>query len=96
MEKKYKIEDGEHKGEVIVSWIITHACQDLINSFDELITHYQVGKSTRNSVQRDNHFETRLSDKLTNFVSNIVAFFVSQKRVKVIPDFISVANKTCS
>lgn len=69
MEKKYKIEDGEHKGEVIVSWIITYACQDLINSFDELITHYQVGKPTRNSVQRDNHFETRLSDKLTNFVS---------------------------
>lgn len=28
MEKKYKIEDGEHKGEVIVSWIITHACQE--------------------------------------------------------------------
>lgn len=28
MEKKYKIEDGEHRGEVIVSWIITHACQE--------------------------------------------------------------------
>ena len=27
-EKKYQIEDGEHKGEVIVSWIITHACQE--------------------------------------------------------------------
>lgn len=26
--KKYKIEDGEHIGEVIVSWIITHACQE--------------------------------------------------------------------
>ena len=26
--KKYQIEDGEHKGEVIVSWIITHACQE--------------------------------------------------------------------
>lgn len=45
-------------------------------------------------MQRDNSFETRLSDKLTNFVSNIVAFFVLQKRVKTIPTFISVANKT--
>lgn len=26
--KKYQIEDGEHIGEVIVSWIITHACQE--------------------------------------------------------------------
>ncbi len=26
--KKYQIEDGEHRGEVIVSWIITHACQE--------------------------------------------------------------------
>lgn len=26
--KKYEIEDGEHRGEVIVSWIITHACQE--------------------------------------------------------------------
>ena len=25
---KYKIEDGEHKEDVIVSWIITHACQE--------------------------------------------------------------------
>lgn len=46
-------------------------------------------------MQRDNSFETRLSDKLTNFASNIVAFFVLQKRVKTIPTFISVANKTC-
>lgn len=47
-------------------------------------------------MQRDNSFETRLSDKLTNFVSNIVAFFfVSQKRVKAIPTFINIANKTC-
>lgn len=74
---------------------ITNGSVVLINSFDELITHYQVGKPTRNSVQRDNPFETRLSDKLTNFVSNIVAFFVSQKRVKAIPTFISVAKKTC-
>lgn len=28
LEKKYEIEDGEHRGEVIVSWIITHACQE--------------------------------------------------------------------
>lgn len=28
IEKKYQIEDGEHKGEVIVSWIITHACPE--------------------------------------------------------------------
>ncbi len=28
MGEKYQIEDGEHKGEVIVSWIITHACQE--------------------------------------------------------------------
>ena len=54
-----------------------------------------MAEPTRNSVQRDNPFETRLSDKLTNFVSNIVAFFVLQKRVKTIPTFISVANKTC-
>ena len=46
-------------------------------------------------MQRDNPFETRLSDKLTNFVSNIVAFFVPQKIVKAIPTFISIANKTC-
>lgn len=26
--EKYKIEDGEHKEDVIVSWIITHACQE--------------------------------------------------------------------
>ena len=26
--KKYTIEDGEHKNEVIVSWIITHTCQE--------------------------------------------------------------------
>lgn len=26
--KKYQIEDAEHKGEVIVSWIITHSCQE--------------------------------------------------------------------
>lgn len=26
--KKYEIEDAEHRGEVIVSWIITHACQE--------------------------------------------------------------------
>ena len=42
----------------------------------------------------DNPFETWLSDKLTNFVSNIVAFFVLQKRVKAIITFISIANKT--
>ena len=46
-------------------------------------------------MQRDNSFETRLSDKLTNFVSNIVAFFFLQKRGKTIPTFISAANKTC-
>lgn len=28
MEKKYEIEDGEHKHEVIVSWVITHRCQE--------------------------------------------------------------------
>ena len=27
-EKKYQVEDGEHKGEVIVSWIITHRCPE--------------------------------------------------------------------
>lgn len=27
-EKKYIIEDGQHKNEVIVSWIITHCCQE--------------------------------------------------------------------
>jgi len=26
--KKYKIEDGNHTGETIVSWIITHGCQE--------------------------------------------------------------------
>ena len=26
--KRYEIEDAEHKNEVIVSWIITHACQE--------------------------------------------------------------------
>ena len=46
-------------------------------------------------MRRDKPFETRLSDKLTNFVSNIVAFFVLQKRVKAILTFISIANKTC-
>ena len=46
-------------------------------------------------MQRDKPFETRLSDKLTNFVSNIVAFFVLQKREKAILTFISIANKTC-
>ncbi len=28
MEKKYAIEDGEHLTDIIVSWIITHACQE--------------------------------------------------------------------
>ena len=27
-EKKYMIEDSQHKDEVIVSWIITHCCQE--------------------------------------------------------------------
>ena len=53
-----------------------------------------MAESTWNSVQRNNPFETRLSDKLTNFVSNIVAFFVLQKRVKAIITFISITNKT--
>ena len=53
-----------------------------------------MAESTWNSVQRNNHFETRLSDKLTNFVSNIVAFFVLKKRVKAILTFISITNKT--
>ena len=26
--KKYQIEDGEHKSDVIVSWIITHGCPE--------------------------------------------------------------------
>ena len=28
IESKYQIEDGEHRNEVIVSWIITHGCQE--------------------------------------------------------------------
>lgn len=28
MSRKYEIEDGEHKQDVIASWIITHCCPE--------------------------------------------------------------------